>query len=245
MTAPKFIVAVLALALIGGGAGLLQRLKANQRLGVPGVKTAEIPGDKRLRIALPENVPAFVSTNLEPTEVELRTLPSDTSISRRLYRAADGFEAMVNVVLMGSDRTSIHKPEFCLTAQGWVIGQRELTPVSIPRPQPYELVVQRYTARADLKDETGQVNTWSGIYLFWFVAEDKLTASHWARVTWSTQELLRRGVLPRWAYVACFSVCRPGHEEATVARMKQFLAAAVPEFQLVTPPAGTPRLTER
>jgi hypothetical protein len=43
---------------------------------------------------------------------------------------------------------------------------------------------------------------------------------------------LRTGVLQRWAYVTCFSVCQPGQEEATFNRMKEFLAAAVPEFQL-------------
>jgi hypothetical protein len=45
-------------------------------------------------------------------------------------------------------------------------------------------------------------------------------------------------VLQRWAYVACISPCAPGQEDATFARMKKFIAAAVPEFQLTPPPAG-------
>lgn len=245
MTRGKLIVTFAALALIAAGGWLLLHLKAAQRLGPPGVKVVPIAGSNRLRIELPERLPLYRSTNLEPTLVELQTLPSDTTITRRLYQAGDGFQAMLNVVLMGTDRTSIHKPEFCLAAQGWMIGRRELTSLSMTRPYPYELPVQRYTARAERKDPAGQVTAWSGVYVFWFVAEDKLTASHWVRMGWSTRELLRRGVLPRWAYVACFSICPQGQEEATFARMKQFLTAAVPEFQTVAPRANVVSSSER
>jgi hypothetical protein len=48
--------------------------------------------------------------------------------------------------------------------------------------------------------------------------------------------LLRTGVLQRWAYVSYFSVCEPGQEDATFARMEKLIAASVPAFQL--PPAG-------
>ena len=44
--------------------------------------------------------------------------------------------------------------------------------------------------------------------------------------------LLRTGVLERWAYVSYFSVCEPGQEDATFARMAKLIAASVPEFQL-------------
>ena len=44
------------------------------------------------------------------------------------------------------------------------------------------------------------------------------------------------GVLQRWAYVSYFSVCEPGQEDATFARMEKLIAASVPAFQL--PPAG-------
>jgi hypothetical protein len=32
------------------------------------------------------------------------------------------FSVLANVVLMGSSRASIHKPQICLTAQGWKIN---------------------------------------------------------------------------------------------------------------------------
>jgi hypothetical protein len=46
------------------------------------------------------------------------------------------------------------------------------------------------------------------------------------------------GILQRWAYVTFFSACAPGQEENTYERLKNLIAASVPEFQL-TPKAGT------
>jgi hypothetical protein len=48
--------------------------------------------------------------------------------------------------------------------------------------------------------------------------------------------LLHTGVMQRWAYVSYFSLCEPGQEDATAARMEKVIAASVPEFQ--PPPAG-------
>ena len=108
---------------MGGAAGLLTRLQANQKLGRPGVKTSPIPGSPRLQVDLPERVLDYTSEAVEVDKRTLDWLPQDTSFGQRLYRAPDGFEVSVNVVLMGSDRTSLHKTEFCLEGQGWRIDR--------------------------------------------------------------------------------------------------------------------------
>jgi hypothetical protein len=43
---------------------------------------------------------------------------------------------------------------------------------------------------------------------------------------------IRTGELQRWAYVSWFTVCEPGKEDATFARIKPLIAAAVTKFQL-------------
>ena len=50
--------------------------------------------------------------------------------------------------------------------------------------------------------------------------------------------LFRTGVLQRWAMISYFAVCAPGQEEATFERLKKFIAASAPEFQLVPRPNG-------
>ncbi len=237
MIKQKCIVLAVALALIGGTAGVLVRVRAHQRLGQPGIRTAPIPESKRLEIQLPELVLEYKSEAVPVDKNFLDYMPEDTSINQRRYLAADKFWLEMNVVLMGRDRTSIHKPEFCLTGQGWMIDEGKTVTGAIPmeRPQRYELPVRIFEARHEFGPRE-QPETWKGIYIFWFVADHQLTASHWTR-NWSmAKELLRSGTLQRWAYISCFAVCRPGQEEATRQRMEKFIQSAAPQFQLAPGP---------
>jgi hypothetical protein len=159
-----------------------------------------------------------------------------------LYAAPDGFQATLGVVLMGTDRTSIHKPEFCLTSQGWQIVRRERAELPLATPPGSLLPVQRFTVSYVMVSRSGNVTHVSGVFVFWFVAEDRVTASHQARVGQMAWDLLRTGVLPRWAYVTCFTTCAPGHEEAAYERLKRFLAAAVPAFQTSLPARTNPQV---
>jgi hypothetical protein len=109
--------------------------------------------------------------------------------------------------------------------------------VRIPRPHPYDLPVVKLVVGREMTVQ-GQTMPLRGVFVYWFVCEDGLSGepTGWERMWWMARELVRRGVLQRWAYVTCFAVCLPGREEATYERMKEFLAQAVPEFQLVSGP---------
>jgi hypothetical protein len=233
-------VLVVTLVAMATAAIFLARLKTHRHLGAPGVKTEPIPGSVRLKAVLPARVLDYTSEEIETDKMVLEVLPKDTSFGQRHYKAADGFWANLNVVLMGSDRTSLHKPQFCLIGAGWRIDQTENVTVRIPRPQPYDLPVTKLTTSREVMDN-GQVRTWRGVYAYWFVCDGAISGedSGGQRMWWMARELLRTGVLQRWAYVTCFAACPPGQEDATFKRMEKFLAAAVPEFQLVSKPANS------
>jgi hypothetical protein len=235
MNKQKWIILIAALGLIGGTAGLLKRLQSHQVLGRPAVKTRPIAGSQRLQADLPEHVLNYTSEEMKVEQVELDTLPPDTSYGKRRYSAPDGFVTAVNVVLMGSDRTSLHKTEYCVEGQGWRIDRSVSsdTTVHLERPYPYDLPVMKFIATKEA-EINGQKVTVRLVYVFWFVADnDEYTARHWQRMWWMARDLFRTGVLQRWAFIGCSSACAPGQEDATFERMKQFIAAAVPEFQLV------------
>jgi hypothetical protein len=231
---------VVTLALIGGTAGLLAQLSAHQKLGVAGVKTHAVPNSVRLQVDLPERVLDYQSEALEPDDLTLGTLPADTSFGQRAYSAPDGFGVVMNVVLMGTDRTSLHKPQFCLEGQGFHIdpAKSEETTVHVDKPVGYELPVVKLVANQEFTQE-GQPRVRTGVYVYWYVADGALSASvsGFQRMWWMSKELMRTGVLQRWAYVSCFAVCAPGQEGVVFERMKTFITAAVPEFQL-TPQAA-------
>jgi Protein of unknown function (DUF3485) len=234
------ILLVVGLLMIGSTAYVLGYLKANQKLGEPGVKTGPSVAGGKLDVLLPELVPGYTSQWRDQSDVTVSTLPKDTSYGQRLYTStSDGFQVLVNVVLMGSDRTSIHKPQYCLTGAGYNIDNAASGRESIPmdRPQSYDLPVMKIVATKGYV-ENGKPAKQRAVYVYWYVADGILSGdpSGIERMWSMASELLKTGVLQRWAYVSYLAVCLPGQEAETFERIKKLIQASVPEFQLTPEP---------
>lgn len=234
---------VAALLLMAGTAMVLKQARARQHLGPPGVKLVAEPTygeDGRVvmpeTIYLPPEITGATSTSVPISKLELYWLPPDTTYGRRLYAWPDARRLLVSVVLMGSDRTSIHKPEFCLNGQGWEYKASDTEIIHVPmnRPAAYTLPVMKVQSSRRLQTPQGEV-VLRGMYLYWFVTDREISALHSRRVWSQTLHFVRTGELQRWAYVSLFATCLPGQEEATVAWMTQWIQEAVPQFQI--PPA--------
>jgi hypothetical protein len=238
MNRSKLVIYIVGLALLGLVGGALYKLSSGQKLGRPGLKSEPIPGAAIVNVPLPAQVLDYESKLVPPDAITTNALPADTSFSHRIYSLPDGFQLSLNVVMMGTDRTSLHQPQFCLVGQGWRIDKTERVAVPIAKPHPYALPVMKLTASKEVLIE-GQRVPLRALYVYWFVADNALTADHWERMWWMSRELVRTGTLQRWAYVSCLAICRPGDEDATYRRMEQFLGAAVPQFQLASGPQLT------
>ncbi len=236
MKKQKWLLLVTALVLIAGTAAALARIKSFQRLGKPGVLATAIPGGLQMKLELPETVLDFTSTNMPESELELGYFPKDTSYARRIYHAPDGFAVSSTLILMGADRTSIHKPDYCLPGQGWTIRSKKTARLKIAGTPPYELPVSEWTVSNSFPTPDGGHQAVGGVYVFWFVADGEETPSHDRFMSWLALDLLRKGVWQRWAYVSYFATCEPGQEDAALARVEKLVAAAVPAFQ--PPPTG-------
>lgn len=231
------------LGLMSLAAVVLASLGASHKLGKPGLRVVEEPTymtngvvARQQSVSLPAEVAEFTSESVGVTPTEIDWLPGDTLFGRREYRAKDGFRALASVVLMGTDRTSIHKPQFCLDGQGWHIDTTETVSIPVQRPHPYDLRVMKLTSTKVFQDSSGQPIKARGLYIYWFVADNQLTPHHGERMWWMARDLIRTGVLQRWAYVSYFTICPPGLEDAAFARMTDLIAASVPEFQLAAGP---------
>jgi hypothetical protein len=244
MNRQKWILAMVALLLMGGTGIFLAR--HHPTLGRPGVKTHDIPGSIRLQVDLPEQVLDYASELVPMDAITTNSLPQDTSFGQRHYQSQHPpFRLDATVVLMGTDRASMHKPQFCLEGQGYHIFAQSVGSVHIDKPVSYDLPVVKLLATREGVDNRGQRVAISGVYVYWFVAEDGLSASvsGFERMWMLAWKMLRSGILQRWAYVSCFAACTPGQEDATYERMKQFIAASVPQFQLYPRPAQAPTAT--
>lgn len=231
--------------MLGVAAALLIRVQSHYVLGKPGVKVVPVPifGEDSNQVAnasvyLPEKLEGYTSFPLPVTKMELAMLPPDTVYGRRAYVGSDGFNTSASVVLMGTDRTSIHKPQYCLVGQGETILGSEVITIPLAKPFPYELKVMKLATTSQQRGRDGRFRPVSGVFLYWFVADGQLTPFHGERMWWMAKDMLTKGLLQRWAYVAYFARCEQGQESIMLERMKRFIAASVPEFQIAPATQG-------
>lgn len=253
MKRQAWAVGIVVLGMTAGAGVFLATQHARQTLGHPGVRVVAEPiyavedgasTNKPFAVGsnsvyLPERVLNYRSQAGPVSRTTYIALPKDTVFGHRLYAESNGIGIDCQVVLMGADRSSIHKPQYCLKGSGFTVTATEPETVRISRPQPYDLPVMKLKLRRQRVNESGTVRVESGIFVYWFVADGELTARHSERMWWMARDMLRHGVLQRWAYVICFVPCESGAEDATFERLKAFIAAAVPDFQLTVGPPIT------
>jgi hypothetical protein len=236
----KWILFGVTLGMIGATMAYLGAIRGTQRLGAPGVRVGAVPlydAEGGLiatqSVLLPEMVRGARSTAVPISALELTGLPKDTTFGRRRYMLDKDFAPLVTTVLMGTDRGSIHQPQFCLAGLGWTIDQTDHVPVRMNQPYPYDLPVIRLTTSIQQKD--GKLIR--GLYVYWFVSGDKITADQGTRLWSIAKTMVMKRELERWAYISYFVACLPGQEEITFDRLKEFIRASTPAFQVV---AGQP-----
>ncbi len=230
MTSMLIKIVVANLILVSATGAFLVRLKASQRLGEPGVKASQNTNSPRMTIHLPGNLLNYTADPQGALPEELGVLPKDTSIARTRYSSTNNIIDLA-VVLMGTDRTSIHQPQFCLKGQGWQIDKTEVVTIPVKSPTGDEMPVMKLTTTKQFRDGSGRETTVRGIFVYWFVTKGMQTPQHGNRMWSMAKGLLQNGELQRWAYVTCFCPCFPGQEDIAFDRIKQFLASAVPQFQ--------------
>jgi hypothetical protein len=236
MNRRKYTLCAIALVLMAGTAFLLAAVP--QKLGPAGVKASPIPGSERWQIYLPEHVLDYDSREQEAAPAALAMLPKDTSLIDRVYYKPGVGQFGSGVVLMGTDRTSIHKADYCLRGQGMRIQNITQETVHVDQPKPYDLPVVKIVADVPTSADGQTVNK-RCVYVYWYVADGRLSndRSGFGRMWSMTKQLLFTGVLQRWAYVRFYTFCAPGKEDAAYGELKRAIAASVPQFQLVPRPA--------
>ena len=239
----KWLVLAAALGMMAATGASLAKVHQRLRLGPPGVRVGPEPlydvlGQlvARQSVLLPDEVLGCRGTNIPVTQAELDDLPKDTTFGRKYYQK-DNFAVVASVVLMGTDRTSIHDPHYCLEAADWQIEKTERVLLPMDRPYPYDLHALKLTAFRAAENDYKVSIQMQGIYVYWFVTADRLTAEKGARMWSIARTMLEKGVLERWAYISYFVTCLPGEEQATFAQLERFIRASAPEFQTV---AGQP-----
>lgn len=229
------IILILGLVLMAAMTASLRYYRTHQRLGKPGVRAEAILGSSRMHLEIVTNATGFSFTELPPSELMTNALPKDTSFRQGTYQDAEG-PIQTFVVMMGADRTSIHQPQFCLSGSGWDIddARSELTKVRIQRTRPVDLPVMKLITRQTIERD-GKRQNLSGVYVYWFVADNEVSAVHRGRMWSLGMHFLQKGELQRWAYITYFAPCLPGQEDRAFNRIQRLMNRTLPDFQLAWP----------
>ena len=143
---------------------------------------------------------------------ERAMLPADTGLVRKYYSRAGNQDGLhTTIVLSGNDRSSIHRPEVCMTAAGnEITAERTIRIPLAGRAEPLEVRVMDMAKPITREDGTQAANI--SYYAYWFVGKDRETASHIQRILWMGYDRVFHGVSHRWAYIAMSSARTAGSD---------------------------------
>ncbi len=135
---------------------------------------------------------------------ERRLLPADVEIRRRLYTHPDGRQRLVILLVTGASREGIHRPEWCLTAQGVQTGTLRYQTVSDAAGEPFGVAVYPM-----LEDRvSGRI---ARVFVYWFEGPGGVrTPYNWLRILRTGWDRLRQGRAQRWAYFSIQMSVPPG-----------------------------------
>jgi EpsI family protein len=175
------------------------------------------------------------------TKVEYDLLPKDTEFARRYYDDGHGHQINCSIVLSGAEQRSIHRPEGCLTGQGWTIVGQDTIPLALISGRTMQ--ARRLTLERQVVGQNKVPLTVRAYYIYWFVGQNVTTSSEIYRVLLSNWDRVVHNRANRWAYVSVFSLITAGLEpnglddDQTETMLKDFLRQIVPTFQISEMPA--------
>jgi EpsI family protein len=169
------------------------------------------------------------------TKEERDVLPADTEGTRRIYTDGKGHSVYCSVVLAGRDVTSIHRPELCLTGQGWRLDAPRLETIETAAAAGGRLAVTRLNSANTVRSGTGQSGQVYSVFVYWFVGKDRTTPHHWQRILWTTQDRVFHNRNHRWAYFLINTLVPPEQardpaagQDAAMQVIRQFIATIYP-----------------
>jgi exosortase len=165
-----------------------------------------------VNMSLPDSLPGYLGFEEAPSEAELHILPKDTEFAKKRYVGSAPVDVRCEIVLSGAAKSSIHRPQVCLIAQGWTIYQEQTIPITLANGHSQEVRVLTIGRK-----EEGKVFT--GYLIYWYVGKDRTTADNFKRILLTSWDRVVRRVNHRWAYVT-ISGALPGGSDSESANKR-------------------------
>jgi hypothetical protein len=156
---------------------------------------------------------------------ETRVLPADTLLLKKLYTNPEGIKLTVSAVITGKEQGSIHRPQMCLTGQGYEIVSEKKMAVPITEKKNLGMEVLSIVKRYHRPD--GTVVEQPGVFAYWFAGKGRDTSSHVLRVFYTMVDRIVFNRASRWAYIAVADLTGSG-SDAHVQQIREFVRLLYP-----------------
>ena len=188
-------------------------------------------GPAGIALTLPDNVGGWKGRDAAVSAQELAGLAPDTGFARRFYKDDAGHEMYVSIVLSGTDMAnSIHRPERCLSAQGWTVERSDKVKIDLPGAAP--LVVTKLSDEREAHPDAIHTLALRNLNYYWFIGSHDITASHWTRTFIDVKDRILHGEAQRWAYITVATSVTDNLNSPDTARLVEgFIAQIVPQFK--------------
>lgn len=157
-------------------------------------------------LQFPEICPNCGADLYTMTRAEYEALPKDTEFIKSAYTNAAGAKIHTSIVLSGTERDSIHRPQRCLKGQGNDLDGEYTLEVPLEGRKPLKIRVVQ--ASKTYRTPDGLVPYYS-YYAYWFVGQDRETPYHLGRMFWLAWDRVVRSKANRWAYIAVSGAREP------------------------------------
>jgi len=195
-----------------------------------------------IAMTLPNVVGTWFGDDATITQKERDTLAKDTQFVRKIYTGPERDQIFVSIVLSGDDMTnSIHRPERCLPAQGWLVQSSSKRTIQMPGGKALQVTKLKNMQVFETRDK--RRFTLNNLDYYWFIGYRDMTASHLTRTEIDLRDRIIGGYSQRWAYVTIAAnvtqgVVRPERtEEQTAEMIEDFVRQLAPRLEK---PDGTP-----
>lgn len=155
------------------------------------------------QLEIPDICPDCGSPLHNMSRAEYDALPKDTEFIKSAYTNDAGTRLFTSIVLSGTARDSIHRPQRCLKGQGNTLDGEYSLEVPMEGRDPLTIRVIKASRVFHTADGDVPYNTF---YAYWFVGQDRETPSHYSRMFWLAWDRVVRSKANRWAYIAVSGV---------------------------------------
>lgn len=162
---------------------------------------------------------------------EWRALPRDTVIFKKQYfhEEDEARSVYAGVVLSGSDRSSIHRPELCMPSQGHSIESRELIEIPLDGRAPLQVMILNLSRRLP----NGVMHY--SYYAYWFVGKNVETPHHMERMWLMATDRIFRNISHRWAYISLAGSKAGIDSREHLETLREVIPLLYPQISLIPP----------